>query len=78
MNAPQQIQSHEEITQQMTATLEAQREDFLKEGAVSAEARIDRVEMQNVATRMLVQSSNRATVDGVAVAEQPFDTDILY
>jgi coniferyl-aldehyde dehydrogenase len=44
MNAPQQITSQDDITEQMHAVLAAQREDFLKEGAVSAQSRIDRLE----------------------------------
>jgi hypothetical protein len=43
-----------------------------------AQARIDRVEMQNVATKTLVQMGSRATVDGVDAVEQPFDTDIMH
>ena len=44
MNAPEQIQSPDDIAEKMNSVLSAQREDFLKEGAVSAEARIDRLE----------------------------------
>jgi coniferyl-aldehyde dehydrogenase len=44
MNAPEQIDVQDDIEQQMNAVLKAQREDYLKEGAVSAESRIDRLE----------------------------------
>ena len=44
MNAPAQIQSQEDIAGPMNAVLSMQREDYLKEGAVSAEVRIDRLE----------------------------------
>ncbi len=44
MNAPEQIHSQEDIAEQMNAVLKAQREDYLKEGAVSAESRIDRLD----------------------------------
>lgn len=44
MNAPEKIHTQEDIAQQMNAVLVAQREDFLKEGAVSAESRIDRLD----------------------------------
>ena len=43
MNAPQKIPQLDDITAKMTAVLEAQRADYLKEGAVSAEVRIDRL-----------------------------------
>ncbi len=43
-----------------------------------AEAILERVEMHNVGTDVLLQQGSRATVDGVAATEQPFDTDILY
>ncbi len=43
MNAPQQIPAQDEITAKMTAVLEAQRQAYLDEGAVSAETRIDRL-----------------------------------
>lgn len=44
MNAPAQIQSQEDIAGPMNAVLSMQREDYLQEGAVSAEVRIDRLE----------------------------------
>jgi coniferyl-aldehyde dehydrogenase len=44
MNAPQSIPQLEDIEEKMIAVLEAQRADYLKEGAVSAETRIDRLE----------------------------------
>jgi len=44
MNAPQSIPQLEDIEARMIAVLEAQRADYLKEGAVSAETRIDRLE----------------------------------
>jgi coniferyl-aldehyde dehydrogenase len=44
MNAPQQIPNLEDITAKMTDVLESQRQAYLKEGAVSAETRIDRLE----------------------------------
>jgi hypothetical protein len=43
-----------------------------------ARARVERVQMENVALPALVQAGSSATLDGVAVEEQPFDTDILY
>ncbi len=43
-----------------------------------ARASVSRVEMQNVKTEALVQSGNRASIDGVLAEELPFDTDILY
>ncbi|CAA0116219.1 Coniferyl aldehyde dehydrogenase [Halioglobus japonicus] len=44
MNAPEQLVSQSDIEQQMKATLEMQREDYLKEGVVTAETRIDRLQ----------------------------------
>ena len=44
MNAPEQIPEQGDIETQMIAALEAQREDYLKEGVVSADTRIDRLE----------------------------------
>ena len=44
MNAPQQIPQLDDIETKMLAVLDAQRADYLKEGAVSAETRIDRLE----------------------------------
>ncbi|MEH6569107.1 MAG: coniferyl aldehyde dehydrogenase [Halioglobus sp.] len=44
MNAPEQLNVQDDIEQQMNAVLKAQREDYLKEGAVSAESRIDRLD----------------------------------
>ena len=44
MNAPQQPPTQGDIEQQMKATLEMQREAYLKEGVVSAETRIDRLQ----------------------------------
>ena len=44
MNAPQQILTQSDIEQLMKATLEKQREAYLKEGVVSAETRIDRLQ----------------------------------
>ncbi|MFT6274114.1 MAG: coniferyl-aldehyde dehydrogenase [Halioglobus sp.] len=44
MNAPQQIPNLEDITAKMTDVLESQRQAYLKEGAVSVETRIDRLE----------------------------------
>ena len=43
MNAPQEIPQLDDITEKMTAVLNAQRADYLAEGAVSAEVRIDRL-----------------------------------
>ena len=43
MNAPQEIPQLDDITAEMTAVLDAQRAAYLKEGAVSAEVRIDRL-----------------------------------
>ncbi|MFT6053063.1 MAG: coniferyl-aldehyde dehydrogenase [Halioglobus sp.] len=44
MNAPQPIPKLEDITAKMTDVLESQRQAYLKEGAVSVETRIDRLE----------------------------------
>ncbi|TNF89220.1 MAG: coniferyl aldehyde dehydrogenase [Gammaproteobacteria bacterium] len=45
MNAPQTVTGeHDPITESMLKTLKAQREDYLEEGHVSAETRIDRIE----------------------------------
>ena len=44
MNAPQQVPNQADIEQQMQATLDTQREAYLKEGVVSAETRIDRIQ----------------------------------
>jgi coniferyl-aldehyde dehydrogenase len=44
MNAPEQIPTKNDIESRMQAVLEAQRADYLKEGVVSAETRVDRLE----------------------------------
>jgi coniferyl-aldehyde dehydrogenase len=44
MNAPQTVSQAGDIETRMQETLDAQREDFLREGAVSAETRIDRID----------------------------------
>ncbi|MFO7552532.1 MAG: coniferyl aldehyde dehydrogenase [Haliea sp.] len=44
MNAPQSVTPAEDIEQRMLQTLEAQRKDYLREGDVSAETRIDRLD----------------------------------
>ena len=44
MNAPQSVTPAEDIEQRMLQALEAQRKDYLREGDVSAETRIDRLE----------------------------------
>lgn len=44
MNAPEQLTSQSGIEQQMLAALELQREDYLREGVVTAETRIDRLQ----------------------------------
>lgn len=44
MNAPQPVTEAEDIEQRMLQALEAQRRDFLREGDVSADARIDRLD----------------------------------
>ncbi len=44
MNVPEQLPVQGDIETQMNATLEMQREDYLKEGVVSTETRIDRLE----------------------------------
>jgi coniferyl-aldehyde dehydrogenase len=44
MNAPQNIGSIEDIEQRMQQVLDAQRQDYLREGEVSAETRIDRID----------------------------------
>ncbi|MGB1142602.1 MAG: aldehyde dehydrogenase family protein, partial [Halioglobus sp.] len=44
MNAPEQIPVEGDIEEQMLAVLKAQREDYLQEGVVSAETRIDRMQ----------------------------------
>jgi hypothetical protein len=43
MNAPEQPASQSDIEQRMKDTLEMQRADYLKEGVVTAETRIDRL-----------------------------------
>ncbi|MBA6413505.1 coniferyl aldehyde dehydrogenase [Parahaliea sp. F7430] len=43
MNAPETISEHSDIELQMNATLDAQRADYLAEGIVTAEQRIDRL-----------------------------------
>ncbi len=44
MNAPPSVMQVEDIEQRMLQALEAQRKDYLREGEVAAEARIDRLE----------------------------------
>lgn len=44
MNAPEQINVDGDIEERMLATLQMQREDYLNEGVVSAETRIDRMQ----------------------------------
>ena len=44
MNAPQQVPTQGDIEEQMKAALELQRSDYLQEGVVSAETRIDRLQ----------------------------------
>ncbi|MDP4916993.1 MAG: coniferyl aldehyde dehydrogenase, partial [Haliea sp.] len=44
MNAPQTVGTIEDIEQRMLQVLEAQRQDYLRAGAVSAETRIDRLD----------------------------------
>ncbi|MEQ8801462.1 MAG: coniferyl aldehyde dehydrogenase, partial [Haliea sp.] len=44
MNAPPSVTPAEDIEQRMLQTLEAQRKDYLREGDVSAETRIDRLD----------------------------------
>ena len=44
MNAPEQAPATEDIEARMNEVLRAQREDYMKEGVVSAETRIDRLE----------------------------------
>jgi coniferyl-aldehyde dehydrogenase len=44
MNAPEQVLVQDDITETMNAVLTAQREDYLREGVVSVESRIDRLE----------------------------------
>ena len=44
MNAPEQATTAADIEQQMIATLTRQREDYLREGVVTAETRIDRLQ----------------------------------
>lgn len=44
MNAPQEPNSQDALANAMQAALQAQREDFLREGVVTAEARIDRID----------------------------------
>jgi len=44
MNAPQTVSQAGDSETRMQETLDAQREDFLREGAVSAETRIDRID----------------------------------
>jgi coniferyl-aldehyde dehydrogenase len=44
MNAPQQLDTQDPIVGELEAALRDQREDYLREGAVSAESRIDRID----------------------------------
>ena len=44
MNAPEQLTQSGDVAQQMRDTLRNQREAFLREGVVSAETRIDRMQ----------------------------------
>ena len=44
MNAPEQVLTQQDIETKMQATLEAQRADYLAEGIVTAETRIDRLQ----------------------------------
>lgn len=44
MNAPQSVTPEEDIEQRMLLALETQRKDYLREGDVSAETRIDRID----------------------------------
>ena len=44
MNAPEQLSPQADIEEQMTATLQMQRDSYLKEGIVTAETRIDRMQ----------------------------------
>ena len=44
MNAPQQPNSDNPIAEALQATLDAQRADYLAEGEVSAEVRLDRID----------------------------------
>ena len=44
MNAPEKLPVDGDIETQMQAVLEAQRADYLNEGVVSAESRIDRID----------------------------------
>ncbi len=44
MNAPEQALNQSDTEQQMKATLDMQREDYLKEGVVTAETRVDRLQ----------------------------------
>ena len=44
MNAPQTVSQAGDTETRMQETLDAQREEFLREGAVSAETRIDRID----------------------------------
>ncbi len=62
MNAPEQLHTQDDIETRMLATLEAQRADYLKEGVVSAETRIDRlrrgIDVQIKHQARLVQALN--------------------
>ena len=44
MNAPEQVPVQDDVESQMQAALASQREDYLQEGIVSAETRIDRLD----------------------------------
>ncbi|MAT92599.1 MAG: coniferyl aldehyde dehydrogenase [Halioglobus sp.] len=56
MNAPEQV-TQGDIEQQMKATLQMQREDYMREGVVSAETRIDRMQR---AVDVLVKYNDKA------------------
>ncbi|MCB1843038.1 MAG: aldehyde dehydrogenase family protein, partial [Halioglobus sp.] len=57
MNAPEQVTTQGDIEQQMRDTLAQQRADYLKEGVVSAETRIDRLQR---AVDVLVKYQDKA------------------
>ena len=62
MNAPEQVVSQSDIEQQMQATLAMQREDYLREGVVTAETRIDRLQRGIDVLISPASSMNRAQV----------------
>ena len=64
MNAPQQVVVSPDVEIKMQEALAVQRESYLQEGYVSAEARIDRI---NRAIDVLIRHANRISGSFVGV-----------